>query len=321
MCLLSVYSPGALVNVEHLEEGAICNPHGYGYAIIVGDRIEIAHGMEPYAVIDAFERARLLHPESWALFHSRYTTDGSTTVDNCHPFIVGGDPRTVLAHNGILPVHPSKGDLRSDTRILAEDLIPSGRFGKMWRPRAQRKLTEWMLRERYPNKVAILTVDPRYKRNAIILNDDAGEWVNGVWHSNDGYKPSPYTYTSRRDWDEMRDNHDDNVARAFTRYSNGEMSYSEYLNVLYTGKNPANCDWCAGKGTVNTTYGYCTACKSCTDCWAHLDACDCWAPGDMDTVRRALDVGPPMALDTSYSAVVRARSEERGDESDGRELC
>lgn len=321
MCLLSVYSPGALVNVEHLENGATCNPHGYGYAIIVGDRIETAHGMEPWAVIDAFDRARTLHPESWALFHSRYTTDGSTTVDNCHPFVVGGDARTVLAHNGILPVHPRAGDLRSDTRILAEDLIPSGRFGKLWRPRAQRKLTEWILRDRYPNKVAILTVDPRYKGNAVILNEDAGKWVSGVWHSNDGYMPSRY-YSSRTGADEMRDAHGDAVEAAYARFGNGEISYSEYLNVLYTGKDAGNCDWCTGKGTVNATYGYCTACNMCVDCWSNLDACDCWSPHSVDAVRAAIEDGPAMAFDTSYATVVKARNEETDDsESDGRELC
>lgn len=203
MCLLSVYSPGAMVNLDHLRNGAACNPDGYGYAIVAGDRIETGHGMIASAVIEAFDRARQLHPESWALFHSRYTTDGSTTVDNCHPFVVGGDARTVLAHNGVLPraASPRGQDKRSDTRILAEDLIPAGMFGKLNRSRGRRSLTKWILSEQYPNKIAILTVDPRYRENAFILNESAGEWVAGVWHSNTGYlTPRRSRYLTAWDW-------------------------------------------------------------------------------------------------------------------------
>ncbi|MGW5105951.1 hypothetical protein [Nocardia sp. NPDC004123] len=37
------------------------------------------------------------------MFHSRFATHGFITNQNCHPFAIGGDERTVMAHNGVLP--------------------------------------------------------------------------------------------------------------------------------------------------------------------------------------------------------------------------
>ncbi len=110
MCLLTAFTPGAVINREHLLNGAACNPDGYGFALAVDDRIEIGHGMDPYAVVEAFTRVREAHPDTYALFHSRYTTDGTTVVENCHPFFVGGDSRTVLAQRRASQgSHPRQG--------------------------------------------------------------------------------------------------------------------------------------------------------------------------------------------------------------------
>lgn len=131
MCLLSYFPPGVQPNQFHLECGASCNPHGYGYAIVIPgeDEILIGKGMNSATVIDEFMRMREEYPDGPALFHSRYTTHGEQTVDNCHPFIVNGDKRTVLAHNGILP----------QTSPLGLECHPAGSFVttiepiKVWR--------------------------------------------------------------------------------------------------------------------------------------------------------------------------------------------
>jgi len=187
--MLTFYRPGVMPNLSHLENGARTNRDGHGFAVIVGDRIERGRGMSADAVIEAFDKVRRAHPESYAIFHSRYTTHGLTNEANCHPFFVAGDSRTVLAHNGILPqgAQPLKGDERSDTRILAEDLIPAGVFGHLTNRRARRRLARWMGIEKYPNKIAILTVDPRYGRNAYLINEHLGEWKDGIWYSNSGW--------------------------------------------------------------------------------------------------------------------------------------
>lgn len=198
MCVISFYRPGVKPNEECLKNGARSNDDGHGYAVIVGDSIHVGKSMDSEAAIAAFLKVREAHPESYALFHSRITTDGVTDVDNCHPFMIGGDSRTVLAHNGILPdeARPAKGDNRSDTRILAEDLIPQRKFGHLSQRRARRRLRNWLLKDRYPNKVVILTTDPAYGQRGYIINQDLGEWSNGVWWSNSSYKGwSRYSYS------------------------------------------------------------------------------------------------------------------------------
>ena len=185
MCILSFYKPGQDPDLDALHGGALANPHGHGYAIHTGEAILIGHGMNAEQVIAEFAEQRATHPGGPALFHSRYATHGDRDTSNCHPFIVGGDSRTVLAHNGVLPdnVHPAAGDVRSDTRIAAEDFLPTSPFGS---------LDSWAGRERFElwlasNKVVILTADPAYKHPAYIFNEHHGHWVGGIWYSNDSY--------------------------------------------------------------------------------------------------------------------------------------
>lgn len=319
MCLLSVYSPGALVNVDHLLAGAECNQDGYGFAVIVGDRIEVGKGMDAYATIDAFDRVRTEHPESWALFHSRLTTDGETDVDNCHPFIVGGDQRTVLGHNGILPkeARPAKDDVRSDTRILAESLIPEGMFGKLFRNRARRRLLQWIHSEGYGNKVAILTVDPRYKANAFILGESLGTWVGGVWHSNDGY--IPWVPVKRRGCVTVP-----GAIDAWASYERGEITYSDYIDMRFGIKaEPMDYDFvcfdCETDKDVDRAWRYCRACKQCLDCFRpvgdpgdrHVAVCDCYVPasarkkGDDSPDAAAIDAAL-VGLPAEQAAEIRA---------------
>ena len=121
------------------------------------------------------------------MFHSRFSTHGDpSSVENCHPFIVGGDHRTVLAHNGVFhdAVRPAEGDPRSDTRIVAEEFLPG--FGTLRRRRTRLAFQRWMTPG---NKVVILTVDPRFRDHAYILNENAGVWDRGIWYSNRDYLP------------------------------------------------------------------------------------------------------------------------------------
>ena len=241
MCVLSFYRPGVMPNRECLENGADSNPHGHGYAIIAGSDVLTGHSMSADAAIEAFIRVRAEHRDSYALFHSRITTDGATTLDNCHPFIVGDDPRTVLAHNGILPksARPGKTDARSDTRILAEELIPRGVFGHLGQRRARRRLAQWTLSEGYGNKLVILTTDPRYGRNAYVINEHLGEWSDGVWWSNSSYRPYRYTYST---WSPRKTSHSRTLytaERADTHiemwddlYTYGVIGQSEWLSGI-----------------------------------------------------------------------------------------
>lgn len=289
MCMLTFFRPGVMPHMGRLENGTTANRDGHGFAVIVGDRIETGYSMNAAAALEAFEKVRKLHPESYAIFHSRYTTDGVTNIDNCHPFVVGGDTRTVLAHNGILPdpARPLKGDPRSDTAILADDLIPSGVFGHLRSKRARRRLARWMTPPgagSYPNKVAILTVDPAYPKNAYLINAQLGIEKDGVWYSNSGYcswrdrwgTGAGYTYRPSAS------------ASGYARWLSGEITWDQWADEEgvgvgdpwrpVSGSADGDCPHCLKEGTVNTVVGYCRACLHCTECGQQTVACDCYVP-------------------------------------------
>src|SRR4051812_2097818 len=98
MCILTLFKPGVTPDLLALRAGAAANPDGHGYAVVADGRILTGHGLDPDAVIDQFATVRAEFPDTAALFHSRLATHGAVCADNCHPFVVGGDERTVLAH-------------------------------------------------------------------------------------------------------------------------------------------------------------------------------------------------------------------------------
>ncbi|AVH20262.1 class II glutamine amidotransferase [Nocardia cyriacigeorgica] len=195
MCLLTYYPAGVGADSEALINGAVANPHGHGYAIVTGDRILVGRGMSAAEVIAEFTRRRQRYPDGPALFHSRYATKGIRATDNCHPFPLGRDGRTVLAHNGTLPkrVHPRAYDLRSDTRIAAEEFLPRHPFGSIDTHRGRRGLESWL----GSNKLVILTINPAYEKQAYLFGEQAGTWDGGVWYSNRSYLPPSRRWPAR----------------------------------------------------------------------------------------------------------------------------
>ncbi|MEV4517868.1 hypothetical protein AB0K00_54025 [Dactylosporangium sp. NPDC049525] len=188
MCLLTYLPAGVLPDTDALHNGTSTNRDGHGFAIVAGDQLVIERGMDGEQVIAAFERARRRHPDGPALFHSRYATHGVTNLDNCHPFEVGRDVRTVVAHNGILPasVQPRQGDPRSDTRLAAEVYLPQ--IGGLHLRQTRLRLERWMTPF---NKMVLLTVDRRFKKQGFVLNEASGIWDDGIWYSNNDYRPLP----------------------------------------------------------------------------------------------------------------------------------
>lgn len=203
MCLLTFLPAGVLPDLDALYRGAARNPDGHGLAILIPahrsrpgrqgrgsggrGRLIVRHDLNPDRLIQAMDQLRRHHLDGPALFHSRLATSGRPGLANCHPFPVDHDRRTVLAHNGILPpdLHPQRRDTRCDTRIAAEEFTT--RFGPAHSPQVQRRLERAITPF---NKIVILSVDPAFTRPAIVLNEDAGTWRQGIWYSNDDYQPS-----------------------------------------------------------------------------------------------------------------------------------
>lgn len=193
MCILSYLKPGVAVDEDGLLNGGLSNPDGHGWAITdtKNGRIVIGKSMDLLEALDGFLAARKDLPDEHALFHSRWATHGTLDTSNVHPFIAGHSEQTVVAHNGILPreAHPRKGDTRSDTRLFADELL-STRYRRLNRERVQQALANWITSA---NKLVILTVDPRYRHNAFLINSHQGTWdkETGIWHSNFDYEAMP----------------------------------------------------------------------------------------------------------------------------------
>ena len=187
MCLLTFIPAGEQPNKKLLEKSCDTNPHGFGYAIINGDQLIIGKSLNAKTLISEFMLMRKKYPNGDALFHSRYATHGEVSVSNCHPFMVGKDKKTVLAHNGILPVITPKIDKRSDTAIFAEDILPLylNKNGGIDNPAVFSAIEDWS----YGSKMIILTTNKRYKKSSYIFNESSGHWSEGIWWSNYGYLP------------------------------------------------------------------------------------------------------------------------------------
>jgi hypothetical protein len=187
MCMLTFFPADVQPDLERLRNGSRTNRDGHGYAIVADDAIIMGHSLDFEEALAEFATMRIMYPEGPALFHSRYTTHGTSTLDNVHPYVVKGRTNMVLAHNGVLDTdaQPDAYDLRSDTRILAEDIMWK-RYPALDSPRTRRRFEKWLTGY---NKVVVLTTDPRYKETAYIFNEKSGEWADGIWYSNTGYLP------------------------------------------------------------------------------------------------------------------------------------
>jgi hypothetical protein len=285
MCLLTYLPAGTLPDTDALANGAILNEDGHGFAIVAGrrhDQLIVEHGLNAEALIDAFAAARARHPEGPALFHSRFSTHGTVTLDNCHPFPLGGDQRTVLAHNGILPrvVQPARKDPRSDTRIAAEQFIPA--FGNLRTRRTRLALQRWMTKD---NKMVILTIDRRFKQRSYLLNEQSGTWDGGIWYSNDGYLPMPANQSSAawpapdESWDESWDDSWDESWDG----PEGDTAHGATPR-RWRWPSPDQCGNCAAAIGLAAN---CRHCGWCADCGEMPERCFCYAPAALDTATGA----------------------------------
>lgn len=263
MCLLIFAPKGETPNSARLEEAARNNPDGFGFAIHAGDRIVRHRGMNFDQVMERFtvERAKHAGP---AMFHLRIATHGTVNTKNCHPFYVGNDSRTVLGHNGIIPVDIPKGDQRSDTKYFSEVILPShGGISAINSKKYRRKLGKSI----NGSKLVILSVDPNAKHDSIIVNEELGHWDDGIWWSNKSYQkwvpaPSMHTY-GYAPWSPT-----DTEDYEYAEFEDGSFTYP--------------CPMCEELLVVNCDYEevLCPTCDVCVLCGEQGKYCTCTGSAD-----------------------------------------
>lgn len=322
MCLLTYFKPGVQPDIDALRNGAETNDDGHGFAIIVGDEVITGHDMDFEVVVRLFADWRNHFPEGHALFHSRWTTHGSRTLDNVHPYQVAGRPNVILAHNGVLPreVQPEAGDRRSDTRIFAEQVLMHT-YPALDSPRTRRRLESWLTRS---NKLVVLTTDRRYEKQAYIFNESAGEWVGGIWYSNSGYLP-PVSYAGYSNkiatgywvkplgadkyvWREFSDLIDyewrDTSPRttsaadaAWWEERLAQMEAEEEADREAEADKALRCQVCESYN-IDIQLCFCVQCGTCQDCLEHIGAgCECSFPANDSEPFARHSASAPLAIE------------------------
>lgn len=250
MCLLSYYPSLVMPDLGRLHNGAEVNEDGFGYAIAdtTNQTIIRGHGFIAGQVIERFAADRDRHPNGPALFHSRWST-GGTAAGNCHPFMVGRDAATVVAHNGVLFSTAGDKEKRCDTRVFAEEIMPL-LYRRLDRPRVRVALEAYL---GAGNKLAVITVNPRYRHNGYLFNEAAGIWAGEEWHSNTDYLP--YVKSLVRPY-----------AHDWTNWESRRLA-NQYRY---------RCDLCGAVGSVDPYTDTCGHCQSCQ--WCSQAECQCYRP-------------------------------------------
>jgi len=272
MCLLVVCNPNSTPSKDDLKMGACSNPHGFGFAIDTGDGIISERSMSAKKSIARFLELREQYPNGYAMWHARYATHGVKNELNCHPFRVGsGEYDTYLAHNGVLDIHIPKDDRRSDTRIMAEELLPRlGGVSALDDDYVYDMISAWSK----GSKIVVMTNDPSALYKIYIINESAGSWDDkGIWWSNTSYKPIVSTPRTES-------------------YSHTYGLYEPSVYDIVVGQesngfedNTFECPNCNALVDLYESELYCVMCECCFDCSAQFLDCLCYNPSTKSMIR------------------------------------
>jgi len=171
MCLIIYSKTGSLPHQRDFYEAAKDNPDGIG--VMSADGISKFLGKK--ATKKAWKYVRKLAAASLPYgVHFRWATHGKVNTKNAHPFRV---PETgdYVMHNGVLWTAKLATDEASDTRIFVQEYMQH--FG----PRTGNWRAEVLASIGYGNKLLVMS---DCGREFDIVNESAGEWLDGIWYSN-----------------------------------------------------------------------------------------------------------------------------------------
>ena len=184
MCIAIVKTKNGKISDEYLRNCFNNNSDGAGLAYSHDGELFYIKGIfDVKQFIDEVRKAEEL-ADGAMLIHCRISTSGLVDKDNCHPHVV--NEKTVMIHNGILDIDVPKNSTKSDTVIFVENLL-SGLPVDFMNDKGIMDLITFTIGK--SNKFCFLNNKGEYA----IANEEAGEWVDGVWYSNSTYS---YSYKS-----------------------------------------------------------------------------------------------------------------------------
>lgn len=218
MCIIAALLPGLKLNKETFDRCWDRNPDGFGVAYLFNGGLRIKktkHKKDAWSIYHNVDRVA---PDSAKILHFRIGTHGTNDINNCHPFMIDND--TCFAHNGIITGVPDcDRKERNDTRVF-NDTVLKHLPKDFYKHYHYTLLIESFIG--YSKLVFLNTSNELY-----IMNQVKGEWHEGVWFSNSGYKavvkyvaplppslPKGISYSGRKPIAEMTDTEFSNYCRS-----------------------------------------------------------------------------------------------------------
>ena len=246
MCIAILKQKEKTIDKDLLKTCSENNRDGCGFAYVDNGKIIIKKFMEFEKFWEEYSKVQDNHT---MLIHFRIATHGKVELSNCHPFKLNN--KMAIIHNGIISGYGSKTENLSDTKDFINKVIGNITY-KIWKNPSFRELVGMGIGN---SKLVILDNEERY----YIINENKGEWVDGVWFSNSSYKKKP-------------------VVKQYTK--NNYKSYSSYDDYYYDKYNMK---------PVNNNYYYTFKCPKCgkfyhTNNWVD-SICSCGEEMDLLSYR------------------------------------
>jgi hypothetical protein len=192
MCI-AIYKPeDKVLSLATLKECYTSNPDGAGFMYAENKKLHIEKGFFSFqSFYDAFKK----HENKQAVIHFRIKTHGKIDTTNCHPFAVNN--AIGFVHNGIIS---GFGDANhSDTIGFNQSILQPlvSKWGNL--ALFQDPIIDLIEGRIGYSKLVFLDRHGNHK----IMNEHKGTWDDGVWYSNDSYKPYVVPVTTY-DWKDSK---------------------------------------------------------------------------------------------------------------------
>lgn len=187
MCL-AIYKPQNKKVLRHeMETAWESNDDGAGFAYPHNGKVIIEKGFFKF---DKFWKALKPHMDKPMAIHFRWSTGGKTDETNCHPFKI--DDKLAMIHNGVISSVQITDETKSDTNVFVSDyMAPIHRANPNFIYTEYGKRT---LQAIIGNGSKLVFINKRGE--PVIINEEKGEWQEGVWYSNNSHKELKIRYTN-----------------------------------------------------------------------------------------------------------------------------
>ena len=192
MCI-AIYKPeGKILSQATLTECYDSNPDGAGFMYAENKKLHIEKGFFSFqSFYDAFKK----HENKQTVLHFRIKTHGKIDTTNCHQFAVNNS--IGFLHNGIIS---GFGDANhSDTIGFNQSILQPlvSKWGNL--ALFQDPIIDLIEGRIGYSKLVFLDRHGNHK----IMNEHKGEWDDGIWYSNNSYKPYVAPITTY-DWKDSK---------------------------------------------------------------------------------------------------------------------